>query len=74
MFTPSSVPKLSSRWFQGHKRADKMKEKDLLQEFTWYGQTAHVLAKYAAHLSYALRDEKHTWPTRPTLPSLKASS
>jgi hypothetical protein len=65
---------LSSNWPSGNRRAMKLKDKDLLKEFEWYGLTANVLAKYAWRVSYSLRaPEQMPWPDKPELPRLERS-
>ncbi|MGC2776353.1 MAG: hypothetical protein WA418_12060 [Bradyrhizobium sp.] len=64
-------PRLSSKWFQGHARAEKLKDKDLLQEFQWYGRSANTLAIFTRRMSVSLRDPtQFSWPERPELPTL----
>lgn len=57
----------------GHRRANRLLEKDLLTEFRWCRDTALVLRNYAIALRNALTyrepSELFPWPDRPTLPN-----
>ncbi len=56
--------------FQGNPRAKKLKDKDLLREFTFCADTAVVLTEYARQLAYAIRNSAHVpWPDKPSLPN-----
>ena len=65
----SDGPQLSSKWLSGHRRAMKLKGKDLLNEFTWYGRSANTLAIYVQRISYHLKDPaQFPMPERPKIP------
>jgi hypothetical protein len=67
----SDGPQLSSKWLSGHQRAMKLKDKDLLNEFAWYGRSANTLAKYAQRISVHLMDSSQfAMPERPQMPVL----
>ena len=64
-------PQLSSKWLSGHSRAKRLKDKDLLKEFTWYGRTANKLAVLARRMDVSLRSpSQFPLPGRPKLPGL----
>ncbi|WKA26365.1 hypothetical protein [Bradyrhizobium roseum] len=65
-------PRLSSSHHMGNPRALKLKDKDLLNEFKWYGETANVLASYLPTLTRCIRSPNHPFE-RPTLPALGVS-
>jgi hypothetical protein len=57
----------SSQLF-GNPRASKLKDKDLLAEFSWHGAAADTLGSFAEKVYRSLRDRKRPWPERPQLP------
>lgn len=62
-------PHLSSKWLSGHQRALKLKDKDLLNEFAWYGRSAYTLSIYAQRIGMHLMDpSKFMIPERPQMP------
>jgi hypothetical protein len=63
-------PQLSSKWLSGNQRAMKLKDKDLLNEFAWYGRSANALAIYVQRISLHLKDPaQFPMPERPKLPA-----
>jgi hypothetical protein len=63
-------PQLSSKWLSGNPRAMKLKDKDLLNEFAWYGRSANKLAVYVQRISLHLKDPaQFPMPERPTMPA-----
>jgi hypothetical protein len=61
---------LVSNSYKGHKRALKLKDKDLLDEFTWYGQSINMLTRYARSINFSLADPTNfAWPADPVMPS-----
>lgn len=63
-------PQLSSKWLSGNPRAVKLKDKDLLNEFAWYGRSANTLAIYVQRISIHLKDPaQFPLSERPTLPT-----
>jgi hypothetical protein len=63
-------PQLSSKWLSGNQRAMKLKDKDLLAEFAWYGRSANALAIYVQRISIHLKDPaQFPLPERPTIPA-----
>jgi hypothetical protein len=50
-------------------RASKLKDKDLLAEFSWHGATADSLSSFVDEVYRSLRDRKRPWPERPLLPN-----
>jgi hypothetical protein len=52
-------------------RAQSLKGKDILKEFTWYRQTAEALADYADAMRHALQfPGTWSWPEKPRLPHI----
>jgi hypothetical protein len=75
--TDHSGTTLTSAWFTGHPRAKKLRDKNLLEEFRWYGETAAVLATFAIRIYHRLAQhdtlKNEPWPERPQLPQLRQS-
>jgi hypothetical protein len=70
----SEGPHLSSKWLSGHQRALKLKDKDLLNEFAWYGRSANTLSIYVQRISMHLMDRsKFAMPARPQMPVKETS-
>jgi hypothetical protein len=65
---------LAPAWYTGHPRAIKLRDKHLLNEFRWYGETAAVLANFARRVHYRFDDSGSSWPRRPELPQLGQSA
>jgi hypothetical protein len=66
----TSPPRLVSKSYTGHKRASKLKDKNLLLEFEWYAKSVSLLARYAMSLRYALGDPiNFAWPKLPEMPA-----
>jgi hypothetical protein len=57
--------------FFGNRLARKLQGKDILQEFSWYEQTADILRRHATDVRFAL-DAQVAWPERPALPKREA--
>lgn len=58
-------------WTLGHGRANRLKEKDLLKELTWYRRSSREFADYAEAIYWALETpQRRPWPQRPVLPTL----
>jgi len=53
----------------GHKRAQKLKDKDLIREFRWFYDTVTVLRDYAHEIQCSLVSDSAPWPDRPQLPN-----
>jgi hypothetical protein len=51
----TSGPQLSSKWTSGNQRAVKLKDKDLLKEFEWYGRSANTLAVHVSRITLHIR-------------------
>jgi hypothetical protein len=67
--------RLVSKSYSGHKRALKLKNKELLPEFEWYGRSVHILARYAMSIRFALGDPANfAWPTKPKMPERKKTA
>jgi hypothetical protein len=55
----------------GNARATKLKDKDLLKEFTWYGRAVNKLATHVRLMDFSLLSPTQMpWPGRPKLPAL----
>ena len=65
---------LVSAWYTGHPRAKKLKDKELMNEFKWYGETAAVLAAFAQDIHLSLKQTSRPWPDRPPLPQLQRTT
>jgi hypothetical protein len=55
--------------FFSNPRAKNLRGKDILQEFSWYEQSAGTLRRHARELQAALADARLPWPERPQLPT-----
>jgi hypothetical protein len=68
---------LASAWISGNPRAKKLRDKNLLNEFRWYSETAAVLGSFAQRIYFRLKIEtldEEPWPERPQLPQLRQSA
>jgi hypothetical protein len=57
--------------FTGNRLAEKLRGKDILQEFAWYEETANALRKFCWTMDTALESARRPWPDRPLMPSLQ---
>jgi hypothetical protein len=58
--------------FHGNPRARKLRGKQIVNEFQWYGETANVLKSFARHLCVGLNRSPYiSWPDRPRMPTLR---
>lgn len=58
-------------WTFGHGRAQRLKDKHLLNEITWYRRCARDFANYTETIYFSLAHPKlEPWPERPVLPTL----
>lgn len=63
-------PQLASKWLSGNQRAMKLKGKDLLTEFAWYGRSANALGIYVQRINMHLKGGvQFPMPERPKMPT-----
>jgi hypothetical protein len=57
--------------FFGNKIAKRLREKDVVNEFSWYHKSAATLQIYAREIQSALMDQSgnRPWPKRPEMPN-----
>jgi hypothetical protein len=55
--------------FSGNPNAKKLRDKDILVEFSWYERTAETYRRYIRDLEFALSDSRVPWPDKTVLPT-----
>jgi hypothetical protein len=68
------MPEVLPQMVQGHPRALRMAEKDLLAEFRWCRQSILVVRDFTRHLGRALSASHAPWPDIPKLPDRPAQT
>lgn len=56
-------------YFYGNPRAQKLRDKDLLEEFAWCEASAEALTLYAKYAATVLSRGHGAWPERPLMPT-----
>lgn len=62
-------PEMQAAWFQGHPRARRLKDTNLLEEFKWCELWAETLIRFAKAAERSLLFLHEPWPERPKRPA-----
>jgi hypothetical protein len=62
-------PEILPYYFFQNPRAENLKGKDILAEFTWYEKSAETLTSFARQAWNALQSDNNPWPVKSQMPT-----